>query len=137
MNSVALVGRLTKDPEVRYSQGEDAMAVARFTLAVDRKFKGQGQQADFIRCIAFKKTAETIERYCNKGTKIGVEGRIQTGSYKAQDGRTVYTTDVVVDSFEFMTSRAENATQSVSESIEDNTEGFVSVADAQEELPFI
>lgn len=99
-----MCGRLTKNPEVRYSQN---MTVARYTIAVDRRFKKDGEQnADFIRCIVFGKGAEFTEKYLHKGTKMIIEGRIQTGSYKNKDGQTVYTTDVVVESQEFAESRA-------------------------------
>ena len=108
MNKVILMGRLTRDPEIRYSQGENSTAVARFTLAVDRRFKRDGsndQTADFIFCVAFGKTAEFMERYTRQGTKLVVEGRIQTGSYTNKDGNRVYTTDVVVESTEFAESK--------------------------------
>jgi len=102
MNSVALIGRLTKDPEVRYSSGNQQMAIAKFTLAVDRPFAKQGEQnADFISITCFGKTAELIEKYVIKGQQIGVTGRIQTGSYE-KDGRKVYTTDVIADRVEFL-----------------------------------
>ena len=105
MNKVIVSGRLTADPEVRYSNSGDA--IARYTLAVDRRFKKDGEQnADFIRCIVFGKGAEFTEKYLHKGTKMIVEGRIQTGSYKNKDGQTVYTTDVVVESQEFAESKA-------------------------------
>lgn len=107
MNKVILIGRCTRDPEVRYSQGENATAVARYTLAVDRQFKRDGDQsADFINCIAFGKRGEFAEKYLRKGTKIAVVGRIQTGSYTNKDGNKVYTTDVVVDEHEFVESKA-------------------------------
>lgn len=96
MNKVILLGRLARDPEVRYTK--DNTAVARFTLAVDRMKKDD--PADFIGCVAFRKTAELMEKYCSKGTKIALEGRIQTGSYE-KDGQKVYTTDVIVDRMEF------------------------------------
>ncbi len=108
MNKVILMGRLTRDPEIRYSQGENAVAVARFTLAVDRRFRREGandQTADFISCVAFGKTAEFMERYTHQGTKLVVEGRIQTGSYTNKDGNKVYTTDVVVENTEFAESK--------------------------------
>ena len=96
MNKVILMGRLTRDPEVRYSQGATATAIARFSIAVDRRFKRDGEpDADFINCVAFGRTGEFIERYGHKGTKFVVEGRIQTGSYTNKDGQRVYTTDVV------------------------------------------
>ena len=107
MNKVILMGRLTRDPEVRYSQGENPLAIARFTLAVDRRFKRDGEQsADFISCVAFGKQAEHAERYYRQGLKIVVCGRIQTGSYTNRDGVKVYTTEVVVEEQEFAESKA-------------------------------
>lgn len=112
MNKVILIGRLTRDPVIRYSQGENSQAVARYTLAVDRRFSrrqdnGSGQQtADFIGCVAFGRSAEFAEKYLHQGTKICVEGRIQTGRYTNRDGQTVYTTDVVVENQEFVESKA-------------------------------
>ena len=109
MNKVILMGRLTRDPEVRYSQGETPLAIARYTLAVDRRQarsnNGDEQTADFINCVAFGRTGEFAERYLRKGTKIAVTGRIQTGSYTNKDGVRVYTTEVVVDEHEFCESR--------------------------------
>ncbi len=110
MNRVVLMGRLTKDPEVRYSQGDSSMAIARYTLAVDRR-RGRANQndqqtADFISCVAFGKSGEFAERYLHKGTKICVSGRIQTGSYTRQDGMKVYTTEVVVEDQEFAESKS-------------------------------
>lgn len=107
MNKVILMGRLTRDPEVRYSQGDNAMAIARYTLAVDRRFNRGGDEnsADFIGCVAFGKSAEFAERYLHKGTKLLVTGRIQTGSYTNKDGVKVYTTDVVVEDQEFAESK--------------------------------
>lgn len=109
MNKVILMGRLTRDPEVRYSQGENSMAIARYTLAVDRRNgrsnNGDDQQADFIGCVAFGKSGEFAERYLHKGTKVVVTGRIQTGSYTNKDGQKVYTTDVVVEDQEFAESK--------------------------------
>ena len=107
MNRVVLMGRLTKDPDVRQSQGAEPVTIARYTLAVDRRMKRQdGQQAaDFISCVAFGKAGEFAEKYLHKGTKICVSGRIQTGSYTRQDGTKVYTTDVVVEDQEFAESR--------------------------------
>ena len=107
MNKVILMGRLTRDPEVRYSQGEQATAIARYTLAVDRRFKRDGDQtADFIGCVAFGKLGEFAEKYLRKGTKVVVTGRIQTGSYTNKDGQKVYTTDVVVEEQDFAESKA-------------------------------
>ena len=108
MNKVILVGRLTRDPDVRYSQSDSSMAVARYTLAVDRRRTSNspdGQTADFIGCVAFGRSAEFAEKYLRKGVKIAVTGRIQTGSYTNKDGQKVYTTDVVVDEHEFVESK--------------------------------
>ncbi len=110
MNKVILMGRLTRDPEVRYSQGENSTAVARYTLAVDRRFtrrdSGDQQTADFIQCVAFGRSGEFAEKYFRKGLKVVVTGRIQTGSYTNQEGQRVYTTDVVVEDQEFAESKA-------------------------------
>ena len=98
MNKVILMGRLTRDPEVRYSTSGDGQLAVRYTLAVDRRFKRDGEQsADFIRCVAFGRSGEFAEKYFHQGTKIVAEGRIQTGSYQDKDGKTVYTTEVVVE----------------------------------------
>lgn len=105
MNKVILMGRLTRDPEVRYSQGEQATAVARYTLAVDRRGRSQENSADYIQCVAFGKAAEFAERYLHKGTKIVLTGRIQTGSYTNKDGQRVYTTDIVAEDQEFAESK--------------------------------
>ena len=107
MNKVILMGRLTRDPEVRYSQGDSATAVARYTLAVDRRFNrnNDDQTADFIGCVAFGRSGEFAEKYLHKGTKVVVTGRIQTGSYTNKDGVKVYTTDVVVEDQEFAESK--------------------------------
>ena len=106
MNKVILMGRLTRDPEIRYSQGENNMAIARYTLAVDRRFqKNSDQSADFISCVAFGRSAEFAEKYLKQGTKICITGRIQTGSYTNKDGVKVYTTEVVVEDHEFCESR--------------------------------
>ena len=107
MNKGILMGRLTRDPEVRYSQGDNAMAVARYTLAVDRRFNrnNDDQTADFISCVAFGRSGEFAEKYLHKGTKIAITGRIQTGSYTNKDGVKVYTTDVVVEDQEFAESK--------------------------------
>lgn len=110
MNKVILMGRPTRDPEIRYSQNGDQMCIARYTLAVDRKFKKQSdsQTADFINCIAFGKSAEFAEKYLKQGIKIAVTGRIQTGSYTNKDGNKVYTTDVVIEEQEFCESKNAN-----------------------------
>lgn len=108
MNKVILMGRLTRDPDIRSSNGETVTTVARFTLAVDRRFgRKEGEQnADFIGCVAFGRTAEFAERYLRQGIKVAVTGRIQTGSYTNRDGQKVYTTDVVLDDIEFAESKA-------------------------------
>lgn len=109
MNKVILMGRLTRDPEVRYSAGENAMAIARYTLAVDRRFRRDGEAtADFISCVSFGKTAEFAEKYYRQGIKVLVTGRIQTGSYTNRDGQKVYTTEVVVEEQEFAESKSSN-----------------------------
>ena len=109
MNKVILMGRLTRDPEVRYTQGDNSMAIARYTLAVDRRFSrggnNDGNNADFIPCVVFGRPAEFTERYLRKGTKIAITGRIQTGSYTNRDGVKVYTTEVVVEDQEFAESK--------------------------------
>ena len=107
MNKAILVGRLTRDPEVRYSQGENATAVARYTVAVDRRFKRDGEpSADFIPCVVFGRSAEFAEKYFRQGLKIAISGRIQTGSYVNREGQKVYTTEVVVEDQEFAESKA-------------------------------
>lgn len=110
MNKVILMGRPTRDPEVRYSAGDNSMAVARYTLAVDRRFRrdGNDQGADFIGCVAFGKSAEFAEKYIRQGMKIVITGRIQTGSYTNREGKKVYTTDVVVEDQEFAENKAVN-----------------------------
>ena len=111
MNKVILMGRLSKDPEVRYSQGENAMAVARYTLAVDRRFKRDGEAtADFINCVAFGKLAENAEKYFHQGLRVCISGHIQTGSYTNREGNKVFTTDVVVEEQEFAQSKSEGGT---------------------------
>ena len=110
MNVVVLMGRLTRDPEVRYSQGANAMAIARYTLAVDRRFRRESEQnADFISCVAFGKSAEFAEKYFKQGMRITVNGRIQTGSYTNREGNKVYTTEVVVENQEFAESKNASA----------------------------
>lgn len=145
MNKVTLIGRLTRDPEIRYSQNsEQPMAIARYTLAVDRRMRREGsdQNADFISCIAFGKQAEFAEKYLLKGTKIAINGRIQTGSYTNKDGQKIYTTDIVVEDHEFVESKARNAsssTNSVSASATPtvDADGFMNIPDGiEEELPF-
>ena len=137
MNKVILIGRCTRDPEVRYSQGENATAVARYTLAVDRQFKRDGEQsADFINCIAFGKRGEFAEKYLRKGTKIAVVGRIQTGSYTNKDGQKFYTTDVIVDEHEFVESKAASQNNG-SGSTPVSSDGFLDIPDGVDtQLPF-
>ena len=113
MNKVILMGRLTRDPEVRYSAGENALAIARYTLAVDRRFRRDGEAtADFISCVVFGRGAEFAEKYFHQGIRIVVSGRIQTGSYTNRDGQKVYTTEVVVEEQEFAESKAASANNS-------------------------
>ena len=108
MNKVILMGRLTRDPEVRYSAGENALAIARYTLAVDRRFRRDGEaSADFISCVVFGRGAEFAEKYFHQGIRIVVSGRIQTGSYTNREGQKVYTTEVVVEEQEFAESKAQ------------------------------
>ena len=144
MNKVILMGRLTRDPEVRYSQGDSASAVARYTLAVDRRLKRDGEQsADFINCVAFGRAAEFAERYLRQGVKIAVTGRIQTGSYTNRDGVRVYTTDVVIEEQEFAESKAASASNSGYQAAPAPSpsanigDGFMNIPDGiDEELPF-
>lgn len=139
MNKVILMGRLVKDPDVRYTQGQEQLCIARYTLAVDRKFKKEGQQsADFISCVAFGKAGEFAERYFHKGTKIVIEGRIQTGSYE-KDGQKVYTTDIAIESQEFAESKnsTQNNTQNAQKQPSPVGDGFMNIPDGlDEELPF-
>lgn len=141
MNKVILMGRLTRDPEVKYTQGENTMAIARYTLAVDRRFKRDGEAAaDFINCVAFGRQAEFAEKYLRQGIRIVVTGRIQTGSYTNRDGNKVYTTDVVVEEQEFAESKnAQNhaAGQAAAGKPQVDPDGFMNIPDGiDEELPF-
>ena len=141
MNKVQIVGRLTRDPDVRYSTGEKATATARFSVAVNRRFKNAegNYDADFISCIAFGQSAEFIEKYFKKGMAIGLTGRIQTGSYTNKDGNKVYTTDVVVEETEFVESKsASNGGDNfTSRPAPSNDTSFMDVPDGDsEELPF-
>lgn len=139
MNKVILIGRLTKDPETRYSQGQNSTCISRYSLAVDRQFKRDGEQtADFLNCVAFGKQGEFAEKYLKKGTKIAVTGRLQTGSYTDRDGKKVYTTDVVVESHEFVESKKEGDQETqVSPYGSVGTDGFMNIPDGiDEELPF-
>ena len=137
MNRVILMGRITRDPSITYTQGAEPTCIARYTLAVDRRGKKQEGQpdADFISCVAFKNNAEFAEKYLKQGTKIAVEGRIQTGSYTNKDGQKVYTTDVIIDSQEFAESKKE--TQETAPSAPADKDGFMNIPDGLgDELPF-
>lgn len=139
MNKVILVGRLTRDPEVRYSQGENTMAIARYTIAVNRRFKREGDpEADFIRCAVFGRAAEFAEKYFRQGLRIAISGRIQTGSYTNKEGVKVYTTEVVVEEQEFAESMAEREhTQTPASAPESSGDGFMNIPEGiDEELPF-
>lgn len=162
MNKAILMGRLTRDPEIRYTQGDNPMCIARYTLAVDRRFNrnnDDGNNADFIPCICFGKSAEFVEKYLLKGTKMAVTGRIQTGSYTNRDGVKVYTTEVVVEEQEFAESKnalssgsgatsgntgadrredgSRSNSQQASAKTNDPMDGFMNIPDGiDEELPF-
>ncbi len=149
MNRVMLIGRLTRDPDIRYSQSDQSMAIARYTLAVDRRGRrdnSDGQQtADFISCVAFRQQAEFAEKYLRKGMKIAVSGRIQTGSYTNRDGQKVYTTDVIVDEHEFCESKNAGSSSGGSYAPAEEKpapesavgDGFMNIPDGiDEELPF-
>lgn len=139
MNKVILMGRLTRDPEIRYG-GANNTAVAKFSFAVPRKFKRDGEQdCDFINCTAFGKTAEFIEKWCRQGTKLLLEGRWQTGSYTNRDGQKVYTNDCMIESCEFAESKnaSQQNTQSRPEPMPSSGDGFMNIPDGiDEELPF-
>ncbi len=136
MNKVIIMGRLARDPEVHYTQGETPTAIARYTLAVDRRVKREGEQsADFVGVVAFGKTAEFVEKYCHKGTKLLVTGRIQTGSYTNKDGNKVYTTDVIAEDQEFCESK--KSTEEEQPKPETDKDGFMNVPEGiMEDLPF-
>ena len=145
MNKVILIGRITRDAEIRYTQGEKSTAIARFSLAVDRRFKRDNdeQYTDFISCIAFGKIAEFLEKFGRKGTKFVVDGRIQTGSYNNKDGQKVYTTDVVVENIEFAESKNSSGSggstnqPAPAPSSSSAGDGFMNIPDGiDEELPF-
>jgi len=143
MNKVILMGRLTKDPEIRYTKGEKAMAVARYTLAVDRRFgrKDGEQTADFVPCVAFGKAAEFAEKYFHQGLKIAVTGRIQTGSYTNREGNKISTSDVIVEEQEFADSKAAGGSAEVNNSkrtgSQEADDGFMNIPDGiDDELPF-
>ena len=145
MNKVILMGRLTRDPELRYISGENSMAIARYTLAIDRTIKKQGEQsADFINCVAFSKAAEFAEKYFRQGMRVLVSGRIQTGSYTNKEGQKVYTTEVIIDTQEFADSKGasdscagyQGSTSQSKSSV--SSDGFMNIPDGvdDEGLPF-
>ena len=146
MNKVILMGRLTRDPEIRYSQGESQRAIARYTLAVDRRGRKDGQdaQADFIRCVAFDRAAEFADKYFYQGQRVLVTGHIQTGSYRDRDGKTVYTTDVIIEDQEFADSKntvsaSDYEARSRAGSSQPGLDGFMNIPDGVDEegLPFV
>lgn len=136
MNKVILLGRLTADPEIRYGTGENALAIGRYTLAVNRRYVKEGeQQADFIRCVAFGKAAEFAEKWIKKGTKLLVTGRIQTGSYTNQDGVKIYTTEVVIEDQEFAESKKGEEVEPEENPDMDNADGVQEASQSTEEKP--
>lgn len=141
MNKTILMGRLTRDPEVRYSTGEKATATARFSIAINRRFKNAegGYDADFINCVAFGKTGEFVEKYFQKGSMIALTGRIQTGNYTNKEGVKVYTTDIVAEEVEFTGGKNENGSSSTrTEPSNASNDGFMNIPDGVEDdgLPF-
>ncbi len=141
MNKVELIGRLTRDPDVRYTTGDSSKCIARFSIAVNRRFQKDGQQnADFISCVSFGKMGEFFEKYCKKGMKMAVSGHIQTGSYTKDDGTKVYTTDVIVEEAEFCESKSSGSEARINyddQMAQENNDGFMNIPDGiEEELPF-
>lgn len=147
MNKAILVGRLTRDPEIRWSQGEKPTAIARYTLAVERRFKREGEQnADFINCLVFGKPAEFAEKYFRQGMRVAVSGHIQTGSYTNKDGVKVYTTEVVVEDQEFAQSKSEGDSAQTQDKAQaapqapapsaPESNGFMNIPDGIDDLPF-
>lgn len=135
MNRVILMGRLTKNPEIKYAGKDNDMAVARYTLAVNRRYKRDGEQeADFISCVTFGKSAEFAQKYLRKGIRIVIGGRISTGSYKDKDGKTIYTTDVIVEEHEFAQNKDGSGGEDLSETSKTDKDGFMEVQDR--EIPF-
>ena len=137
MNKVIIIGRFTRDPEIKYSTGENATATARFSLAVNRRFKNKegNYDADFINCVAFGKTAEFIEKYFTKGMAIGITGRIQTGSYTNKEGQKVYTIDVVVEETEFVESKNKGTSDNVPNNNANSNSDFEETV-SDDEMPF-
>lgn len=141
MNKCMLVGRLTRDPEIRYTQGENESCIARFSIAINRRFKNAegNYDADFINCVAFGKGGEFIEKYFKKGMAIGISGRIQTGNYINKDGVKVYTTDVVVEEAEFVESKgSNNSSENTASALRPTADAFMNIPDGVEDggLPF-
>lgn len=135
MNKVILMGRLTKNPEIKYAGKDSDMAVARYTLSVNRRYKRDGEQeADFISCVTFGKSAEFAQKYLRKGIRIVIGGRISTGSYKDKDGKTIYTTDVIVEEHEFAQNKDGSGGEDLSETSKTDKDGFMEVQDG--EIPF-
>lgn len=135
MNRVILMGRLTKNLEIKYAGKDNDMAVARYTLAVNRRYKRDGEQeADFISCVTFGKSAEFAQKYLRKGIRIVIGGRISTGSYKDKDGKTIYTTDVIVEEHEFAQNKDGSGGEDLSETSKTDKDGFMEVQDG--EIPF-
>ena len=137
MNKVIIIGRFTRDPEIKYTTGENATATARFSLAVNRRFKNKegNYDADFINCVAFGKTAEFIEKYFTKGMAIGITGRIQTGSYTNKEGQKVYTTDVVVEETEFVESKNKGTSDNIPNNNANSNSDFEETI-SDDEMPF-
>lgn len=138
MNKVILMGRFVRDAEVRYSSGDNSMAIARFTLAVNRRFQSEenGQAADFISCTAFGKTAEIIEKHTFQGVKVIVEGHIETGSYTNKDGNKVYTTQVIIENIEFAEKKADREENSQAKQQTADEDEFMNVPEEENQLPF-
>ena len=138
MNKAILMGRLVKDPDVRYSSGDKAMAIARYTLAVDRRGSNDAvQSADFIPCVAFDKAGEFAEKYFHQGMRVLISGHIQTGSYTNKEGQKVYTTEVIIESQEFADSKGSSDNTSA-KPVETTPDGFLNIPDGAEDdgLPF-
>lgn len=139
MNKVILMGRLTRDPEIRYSQGESQTSIARFSLAVDRRYKREGEpEADFFNCTTFGRLAEVAERYMHKGIKIAVVGRIQNDNYTNRDGQQVYSVRVIVDEMEFAEKRTDSSSAGGGAEAGTSEDGFMNIPDgvSDENLPF-
>lgn len=138
MNKIILMGRLTREPEVRYSSGEKSVAISKFSLAVDRRFKREGEaEADFFNCTAFGKQAEFVEKYLKQGTKILLTGRVQNDNYMNKEGQKVYSVSIMAEEIEFAESKGTSDSQQQNTQPKFNTDGFTNIPDGlQEELPF-